>query len=505
MDDWDQHGKSPSATLCRTSKKARSIQDGAIHFSSYFPTVVIGLEAITHQLQEGVMEMKLAALPRVAQSLDLVKLLVFAAICVAMAELAGPVTIPLGGAYRITLLPFLWAMLIGVVWGIASPRLPGALRLDMNLQRLASLGLQLALLLFIAKLGLLVGGSLPRILDAGWALMFQEFGHFFGTAMVGLPIALLLGIKREAIGATFSVGREPSLAIIGERYGMDSPEGRGVLAEYITGTVFGTIFISLFASLVTSLGIFHPRALAMGAGMGSGSLMAAAASAISAQQSPEIAKEVAAFAAASNLITTTIGTYFTLFLSLPFTVWAYAVLEPIFRRGACKPVVETYSDGLSDAVGRLQDEQKLSNAQIVLVWVGVGLIALAANYLAFRTLPDYSTVAGLAVILSCVAVGYVMYRAAGGVFPAVLSVSLLAMVLTFPTTPYAADVAAVTNRINFLALATPVIALAGLSISKDLPAFRKLGWRIVVVSLAANAGTFVGGAFVAQIFMGGHP
>ncbi|MFK4581224.1 hypothetical protein ABIF83_004671 [Bradyrhizobium ottawaense] len=278
------------------------------------------------------MEMKLAALPRVAQSLDLVKLLVFAAICVAMAELAGPVTIPLGGAYRITLLPFLWAMLIGVVWGIASPRLPGALRLDMNLQRLASLGLQLALLLFIAKLGLLVGGSLPRILDAGWALMFQEFGHFFGTAMVGLPIALLLGIKREAIGATFSVGREPSLAIIGERYGMDSPEGRGVLAEYITGTVFGTIFISLFASLVTSLGIFHPRALAMGAGMGSGSLMAAAASAISAQQSPEIAKEVAAFAAASNLITTTIGTYFTLFLSLPFTVWAYAVLEPIFRR-----------------------------------------------------------------------------------------------------------------------------------------------------------------------------
>ncbi|WP_404536047.1 hypothetical protein [Bradyrhizobium ottawaense] len=167
--------------------------------------------------------------------------------------------------------------------------------------------------------------------------------------------------------------------------------------------------------------------------------------------------------------------------------------------------METYSDGLSDAVGRLQDEQKLSNAQIVLVWVGVGLIALAANYLAFRTLPDYSTVAGLAVILSCVAVGYVMYRAAGGVFPAVLSVSLLAMVLTFPTTPYAADVAAVTNRINFLALATPVIALAGLSISKDLPAFRKLGWRIVVVSLAANAGTFVGGAFVAQIFMGGHP
>jgi hypothetical protein len=46
--------------------------------------------------------------------------------------------------------------------------------------------------------------------------VFQEFGHFFGTMAISLPIALLLGIKREAIGATFSVGREPSLAIIGE-------------------------------------------------------------------------------------------------------------------------------------------------------------------------------------------------------------------------------------------------------------------------------------------------
>ena len=58
-----------------------------------------------------------------------------------------------------------------------------------------------------------------------------------------------------------------------------------------------------------------------------------------------------------------------------------------------------------------------------------------------------------------------------------------------------------TGRINFLALATPIIALAGLSIAKDMPVSRKLGWRIVVVSLAANAGTFLGGSFVAQLFM----
>ena len=452
------------------------------------------------------MDVTVAAVPGTASGLLVVRLLVCTAICVVLGELIGSATMPLGGSYRITLLPFLWALLIGAGWGVASPKLPTAVRVDTGLQQFASLALQLALLLFIAKLGLLVGGSLPKIINSGWALVFQEFGHFFGTAIIGLPVALLLGIKREAIGATFSVGREPSLAIIGERYGMASPEGHGVLAEYVTGTVFGAVFISLFASLITSLGLFHPHALAMGAGMGSGSLMAAATGAISAQQSPDMAKEVAAFAAASNLITTTIGTYFTLFLSLPFTVWAYGVLEPVLGRffpGKESP--KGTDEGLSEIPEGNETPQQLGVAQIACIWLGVGLIALAANYIAFKTVPDTSAVAGMAIILMCVAVGYVIYRLMKSLVPAVLWVSLIAMALTYPTIPYAAETAALTGRINFLALATPVIALAGLSIAKDLPVFRRLGWRIVVASLAANAGTFIGGALVAQFFMGAHP
>jgi len=451
------------------------------------------------------MEVKLAAGSPTTHWPLLVKLFICTTVCVVLAELMGSATIPLGGSYRIILLPFLWALLIGAAWGIASPRLSPAFQINLGAQRLASVALQFALLLFIAKLGLLVGGSLPKILSSGWALAFQEFGHFFGTAAIGLPLALLLGIKREAIGATFSVGREPSLAIIGERYGMSSPEGHGVLAEYITGTVFGTVFIALFASLVTGLGIFHPHALAMGAGMGSGSLMAAASGAIAAQQTPEMAKEVAAFAAASNLITTTIGTYFTLFLSLPFTVWAYGVLEPILGRGKGNSVAEASGSNIPEANHASESAEKFSVAPIFAIWVGVGLISIAANYIAFKTAPDGSTLAGLGIILCCVAIGYAIYKLTRGVVPAVLWVSLVAMGLTYPSMPYAAEIASMTGRINFLALATPVIALAGLSIAKDLPVFRKLGWRIVVVSLAANAGTFLGGAFVAQFFLGAHP
>lgn len=181
------------------------------------------------------------------------KLSLLALAILVIAEFIGSVTFNVGPG-KVVLLPMIWTLLIGATLGLIKNRVPGPLRVETEMQFNAALILQPALLLFIAKLGLLVGGSIPKIIDAGWGLMFQEFGHFVGTILFGLPLALLLGIKREAIGATFSVGREPSLAIIGEKYGMDSPEGRGVLAEYLTGTVFGAVFISILAGFVASLG-----------------------------------------------------------------------------------------------------------------------------------------------------------------------------------------------------------------------------------------------------------
>lgn len=430
---------------------------------------------------------------------SLIRVFIYAALCVLAAELIGAINVPLGGTYKVVLLPLLWALLIGAAWGLAEPLLPGPVKVDIGLQTISAAILQPALLLFVAKLGLLVGASLPKILSSGWALVFQEFGHFFGTMVFGLPVALLLGIKRETIGATFSVGREPSLAIIGEKYGMASPEGRGVLAEYMTGTIFGAVFIAILAGVVSSLGIFNPLALAMGAGVGSGSMMAAASGAIAAQQTPEVAKEVAAFAAASNLITTTIGTYFTLFLSLPFTVWAYGVLEPILGRGKTDTAASaTEPQGIP---AEERPTARLSLPQLLAVWVIAGTMALIGNYLAFKTVPDVQVIGGLAIVIAAVIVGYGIYMLTGGIVPAVVWVSLLAMALTYPGMPFSADIAAMTGKINFLALATPMLAFAGLSIAKDVPVFRKLGWRIVIVSLMANAGTFLGATLIAQFFL----
>ena len=420
-----------------------------------------------------------------------------ALIIAVVSEWFGPLPIELGVG-KVVLLPMIWALLIGLTLGLLSKRMPAPLKLSLQNQHLAAAILSSALFLFIAKLGLLVGGSLPKLAEAGWGLALQEFGNLIGCILLGMPVALLLGIKREAIGATFSIGREPGLAIIGERFGMDSPEGRGILAEYITGTLFGAIFISILAGFVTSLNIFHPLALAMGAGMGSGSMTAAAVGAIAAQQTPEMAKDVAAFAAAANLIATTIGTYLTLFISLPLAVRAYRFLEPILGRN--RKVVSAVEEAPSGSREDAGHAVELNFGMRILSWLFVGLMVLIGNRIGFGT-SMLEALPGVALIIGAVLVGDLIYVGTRRKLPAVCWISFVAMAMTFPSVPYAAEVAELTGKVSFLALITPLLSFAGLSLAKDIPAFRRLGWRIVVVSLLANAGVFLAAAAIAQFFV----
>ena len=201
----------------------------------------------------------------------------------------------------VVLLPLLYALVLG---GIVSwPRL-GILNAA-QMER-ASHFMPIAMLMLIAKIGLDIGPNLSMLLNSGLALIMQEFGHFFGTLIFGLPVALLLGMRREAIGACYSIDREANVAIIGEKFGM----------------VFGALWVSVLAGVVAQLGWFHPHALAMGAGIGSASMMAAATGSIIAAY-PHEAELVSAYAAAANLMTSVLGIYFALFVSLPVTIKIY--------------------------------------------------------------------------------------------------------------------------------------------------------------------------------------
>lgn len=231
------------------------------------------------------------------------------------------------GSIKITLLPMLFAVVMGI---FITPEVLGKKIekfkkiIDKQSVEMAGSVVMIALLPLAVKYGNVVSGSLDKILKAGPALMFQEFGNL-ASIFVAIPIAYALGLRREAIGACSSIDREPSLGVIAEKYGASSPECMGVMGVYLTGSIVGTIFFSIIPPLGLNLG-FDPLSLSAACGIGSGSMLAACSTAMS-NAKPELADTIIAYGAVANTIATMVGVYVLIFIGLPLANFIYNLTD----------------------------------------------------------------------------------------------------------------------------------------------------------------------------------
>ncbi|MDO5371203.1 DUF3100 domain-containing protein [Paracoccus sp. (in: a-proteobacteria)] len=244
---------------------------------------------------------------------------------IAVSELIGIIRLPIGIA-TVILLPILYAFALGIA---LNPVVNKATRrfLTPRSGRIAGAMIIVSIMPFIARFGTTVGPQIGEIVAAGPALILQEIGNL-GTIAVAFPVAVyLLGMGREAIGASYSIDREPNLALIAEKYGLNSPEGAGAMGVYATGTLIGTFVFAIMPPLIHALGVFDVRALAMSCGVGSGSMLAACTGGLVAVI-PEQEELILALAAASNILTYATGLYVAVFVALPLTEWLYRRARP---------------------------------------------------------------------------------------------------------------------------------------------------------------------------------
>ncbi len=246
------------------------------------------------------------------------------------AELIGPISFTVMGT-EIKILSLIWAISIGI---IVSPHLVG--RVIPILKKLIDTPeiekaphlLSIALYPLGIMFGIYAGPKVGIVLEAGPALLLQELGNM-ATMLIALPIGLMLGLGRSALGGTFSLCRDTALGIIGDKYGLNSPEGIGTLGTYISGSIFGTLLFSFLAPLGIFIG-FHPFALAMASGMGSGSMMGAATASL-VNAAPQFSEQILAYSATSGLLTSVTGVYVELFLALPLANYYYSKVEPLIQ------------------------------------------------------------------------------------------------------------------------------------------------------------------------------
>ena len=405
------------------------------------------------------------------------KIHVFALLLVIVAEFIG---IQKHGL--VIFLPMLYALVLGGIISYPSFHILN----EKQMTRAGNL-MGITMLFLIAKIGLGIGPNLHLLLNSGLALIMQEFGHFFGTLIFGLPTAILLKMGREAIGACYSIDREANVAIIAEKFGIFSPEGRGVMGMYICGTLFGALWISILAGIVSRTGIFHPYALAMGGGIGSASMMAASVGSIVAVFPDEVQK-ITAFAGAANLMTSVIGIYFSLFISLPVTIKVYELVTGRKRK-----------DEVTEEEQEAKKGSTLSDDLLILFITGV--LTLVANFVGFKVNPLDDWLGILIIIAICFVGILIAHVPVLNKLPNVFWVSIVAVVISIPGIPGAEWITTITKNVNFLAACTPILAYGGLSLGKDIPAFKRLSWRIVPVALMVSSGTFICATVMAEIML----
>lgn len=128
----------------------------------------------------------------------------------------------------------------------------------------------------------------------------------------------------------------------------------------------------------------------------------------------------------------------------------------------------------------------------------IGLIAVIGNWVGYGVSP-LEALPGLIIIIAVTAAGLSLTKYLPFKLPSVVWISLLALLITSPIFPGNEYLAQKTGKIEFMALATPILAYAGLSLGKDIESFKKLSWRILLISVVVYTGTFLFAAVFAEI------
>ncbi|MER6665326.1 DUF3100 domain-containing protein [Amycolatopsis japonica] len=390
-------------------------------------------------------------------------------------EYAGALELRIG-SFALVLLPLFFAFVITVVLNLSlSWRRPEAAA---PIWSCAGQLLQLLTVVFVVRAGVVLGTALPTIVEAGPAIFVQSLGKA-GTALLAFPAALLLGFGRASIGATFSIGREPNIALVTERYGISGPEGSGVLATYISGTLFGSLFFSVLAGIGSTIPLFSSTALAMACGVGSGGMTISCAGSLAHGSRDLPQDDIVALATASDVLTYITTVLLGAFIVLP-------VLERLYRSPTAVRNRLVSGDTTEPAATVVPSRLMTGLAVTVLLLVTAG----------------WHAVPGMLLLLA-LAFGVRMLGDRTGRFvPTVLWAALVGAALTVPGLPWSATMVRVLSAVDLLTLATAVLSCVGLCVTvRQLRILRTLSWRAVVVTLLVFAGSFFTSALLAQIVL----
>jgi len=135
-----------------------------------------------------------------------------------------------------------------------------------------------------------------------------------------------------------------------------------------------------------------------------------------------------------------------------------------------------------------------------LLLVIFGFTSLFGNWAGYDILP-LSAIPGMIILILICLAGFILRELIPLNFPSIAYISIIGVIVSMPWMPGAVKVAEWTNEVELLALATPILAYAGIAIGRSWTDFLKLGWKTIIVASLVMLGTFIGSAIIAEIIL----
>lgn len=156
---------------------------------------------------------------------------------------------------------------------------------------------------------------------------------------------------------------------------------------------------------------------------------------------------------------------------------------------------------MSNADIPLDPETQTDLFQQALLLIAVCVIALVGNTVATDATVMQGAV-GLVILYLIAMVGLFLTHLVPVSLPSVAWISLIGILVTLPWTPGSGWLLERVAHVNFLTLATPCLAYAGIAIAqREIEIAKASGWKIFIIAVLVMTGTYVGSAFVAELFL----
>ncbi|MCJ0277221.1 hypothetical protein J0W63_14490 [Clostridioides difficile] len=143
---------------------------------------------------------------------------------------------------------------------------------------------------------------------------------------------------------------------------------------------------------------------------------------------------------------------------------------------------------------------KKSSYQLLVMSV-IGVIILIGQRISVGTSIVTALPGMVMLILAAMAAMIIKDLFPKSIFPAFGFATIIGLLLSMPYSPTTEVFLTNTNNINFMAITTPLLAFAGISVGNKIEALKEMSWKIVIISLIVFTTIFFACASIAHIVL----